>query len=181
MPRVPEAAELTPQTGHMQIWWQQRTAPPRPSPLAVTPCRYGAGMNIDCKSTVYGERIEDLLPALLTIKSAMTTDADGMCHASFTLKPKDGAPLQRALMRVEAELLIEDADSIGCQHHQARTHGQRSADALIRLVQAIGEDARAKQIERRGRTGHSSASLASHGAKTNTECPSTGPHVSETG
>jgi len=99
-------------------------------------------MNMNCKSTtVYGERIEDLLPALLTIKNAMTIDADGMYHASFALKAKDGAPLQRALMRVEAELLIEDADSIGCRHYQDRTHGQRAADALVRLFQAIGERA----------------------------------------
>jgi len=45
-------------------------------------------------------------------------------------KPKDGAPLQRALMRVEAELLIEEADSISCRHPQDRTHGQRAADAF---------------------------------------------------
>jgi hypothetical protein len=71
----------------------------------------------------------------------MTTDADGMCHASFTLTPEDGAPLQRALMRVEAELLIEDAHSIDSLHPQDRTPGQRRADALVRLVQAIGERA----------------------------------------
>jgi hypothetical protein len=99
-------------------------------------------MNMKCKSTtVYGERIEDLLPALLTIQNAMTIDADGMYRASFALKAKDGAPLQRALMRVEAELLIEDADSIGCRHSQDRTPGQRAADALVRLFQAIGERA----------------------------------------
>jgi len=112
-----------------------------PPPLAVTPCRYGSDMNMNFKSTVYGERIEDLLPGLLTIREAMTIDTDGMCRASFTLKPKDGAPLQRVLMRVEAELLIEDADSIGCRHSEDRTHSQRAADALVRLVQAIGERA----------------------------------------
>ena len=101
-------------------------------------------MNIHCKSTIYkstiyGETIEDLLPGLLTIKNAMTTDADGMCHASFTLTPKDGAPFLRALMRVEAELLIEDADSIGCRHAQDRTQEQRAADALLLLFQAVGE------------------------------------------
>ena len=96
-------------------------------------------MNMNCKSTtVYGERIEDLLPALFTIQDAMTIDADGMYHASFALNAKDGAPLQRALMRVEAELLIEDADSIGSRHFEDRTHGQRAADALVRLLQTIG-------------------------------------------
>jgi hypothetical protein len=105
---------------------------------ADAPCPYGAGRNPHYKSAVYGERVEDLLPGLLAIKDAMTVDADGMCRASFTLTPQDGPPLQRALMRVEAELLIEDADSIGCQHFVDRTQGQRSADALIRLLHATG-------------------------------------------
>jgi hypothetical protein len=53
-----------------------------------------------------------------TIMDTMTIDADGMYCSSFTLKPKDGAPL-----RVEAELLREDADSVGCADFQVRTHG----------------------------------------------------------
>lgn len=98
-------------------------------------------MNQNWKSTVYGERVKDLLPALLTIQDAMTVDADGICRASFTLTQHDGAPLQRALMRVEAELLMEDADSVGSQPFEDRTHGQRAADALIQLFLAIGEPA----------------------------------------
>jgi hypothetical protein len=69
----------------------------------------------------------------------MTTDGDGMCRASFTLDAKDAAPLQRALMRVEAELLTEDADSIGGRHPENRTYEQRAADALLRLFESIGE------------------------------------------
>jgi hypothetical protein len=62
----------------------------------------------------------------------MTVDADGMCHASFTLTPEDGAPLKWALMRAEAELLREDADSLGAGHFKGRMQEQRSADALLR-------------------------------------------------
>jgi uncharacterized lipoprotein YmbA len=94
-------------------------------------------MTRNCKSTIYGERIDDLLPALLTIANAMTLDGDGMYRASFTLDAKHGVPLRRALMRVEAELLIEDADSIGSREFQDRTPEQRAADALLRLVHVI--------------------------------------------
>jgi hypothetical protein len=93
-------------------------------------------MTRNCKSTIYGERIEDLLPALLAITDAMTLD-DGMYRASFTLDQKHGVPLRRALMRVEAELLIEDANSFGCQKFEYRTYEQRAADAFVRLVQVI--------------------------------------------
>jgi hypothetical protein len=58
-------------------------------------------------------------------------------RASFTLDAKHGAPLRRALMRVEAELLIEDADSIGCREFEDCTHEQRAADALLRIVHVI--------------------------------------------
>jgi len=96
-------------------------------------------MNVRHESSIYGEPIEDLLPGLLAIQDAMTLGADGMYRGSFALGPKVGAPLQRALMRVEAELLGEDADLVGCQNFQNRTPGQRAADALVRLVQAVGE------------------------------------------
>jgi hypothetical protein len=42
-------------------------------------------------------------------------------------------------MRVEAELLSEDAESVGYRHLRVRIYEQRAANALIRLVQAIGE------------------------------------------
>jgi hypothetical protein len=86
----------------------------------------------------YGEQISDLLPGLMTIKGAMTIDDGGMYRSSFMLEPKHGAPLRRALLRVEAELLREDANLVGIRAHHVRTEGQRSADALIRLLQTIG-------------------------------------------
>jgi hypothetical protein len=67
----------------------------------------------------------------------MRLDGDGMYRSSFTLDPKDGVPLRRALMRVEAELLMEDADSIGGQEFEDRTPEQRAADALLRLLHMI--------------------------------------------
>jgi hypothetical protein len=103
--------------------------------------RYGPGMKTRYETTAYGEQINDLLPGLLAIKGAMTVDDDGMYQGSFTLEPKHGVPLRRALMRVETDLLREDADLVGLQDRQIRTEGQRGADALIRLIQTIGGSA----------------------------------------
>jgi Domain of unknown function (DUF222) len=89
-------------------------------------------------NVVYGERVKDLLPGLLKFRDAATFDDDGMWTSSITLDPTEGAPVQRALMRVEAELLREDADAIGSGEEEHRTYEQRAADALLRLVQAIG-------------------------------------------
>jgi len=40
-------------------------------------------------------------------------------------------------MRVEAELLREDADKLGSSSDAERTYEQRAADALLRLTTAI--------------------------------------------
>jgi hypothetical protein len=105
----------------------------------VTRYRHSADMNMTGRGTIYGERIEDLLPGLRTIRDATTIGPDGMHRATFTLTSEDGAPLKRALMRVEAELLRDDADAVGCRRFQVRTEGQRAADAFVRLVQAVGD------------------------------------------
>jgi hypothetical protein len=93
-------------------------------------------MNIQ---TVYGEAIEDLLPALIALADAMHVDAeDGMLHSSATLGPKEGLPLQKALMRAEAALMLEDADEIGSVRYEDRSHEQRAYDALMRVIEAVG-------------------------------------------
>ncbi|HEX3793826.1 MAG TPA: hypothetical protein VHV57_04950 [Acidimicrobiales bacterium] len=91
--------------------------------------------------TAYGEHVSDLLPGLMVIKDSMTVDDTGMCRSSFTLEPKHGIPLQRALMRVEADLPREDADLVDVHNYRIRTEGQRKADALIRLIQSISAPA----------------------------------------
>ena len=90
--------------------------------------------------TVYGETIEDLLPGLVAIIGSMRLGADGMCHMDATLAPKDGMPVQKALMRAEAALMLEDADRIGSVQYEDRTYEQRAADAFVRLVQSMGDD-----------------------------------------
>jgi hypothetical protein len=81
--------------------------------------------------------LADLLPALVEMKNNMAIDGDGMYTSSFKLEPSVASPFLRALMRAEAELLIEDADSLGTPHENHRTAEQRAADALVRLVLAL--------------------------------------------
>jgi hypothetical protein len=65
-----------------------------------------------------------------------------MWHYSVTLEPEVGQPLRRAMMRVEAELLEEDAETVGSAAEFDRTYEQRAADALVRLTKAIGNATR---------------------------------------
>ncbi|MEY2420643.1 MAG: hypothetical protein QOI95_710 [Acidimicrobiaceae bacterium] len=91
---------------------------------------------------VYGERIDDLLPGLFAVQDSMTIGHDGMCHYSATLEREVGQPLQRAMMRVEAELLLQDADTVGTEHEVVRTYEQRAADGYVRVAKAVGHATR---------------------------------------
>ena len=86
---------------------------------------------------IYGEQARDLLPALMKLKDWMRITRDGSYVFTVRMDLAEAAPLRRALMRVEAELLCEDADQIGEAGEVERTYDQRRADALVRLVTAI--------------------------------------------
>jgi hypothetical protein len=63
-----------------------------------------------------------------------------MWRFNLAVDPVVGAPLLRALMRVEAELLRDDANWISADAPEpTRTEGQRRADALAVLVERIAE------------------------------------------
>src|SRR5260221_7950442 len=85
-------------------------------------------------TVVYGERVGDLVPGMFAIRDSMTVGPDGGYRCSVVLDPNVGSPLRRALMRAEAELLLEDADAVGMSHAEDRTPEQRAADALVRLT-----------------------------------------------
>ena len=87
-------------------------------------------------TVVYGERIADLMPALIILKDSMTLEDDGMYSSSIELAPAVARPLMRAVMRVEAELLCEDADQLDSPGYKPRNYEQRAADALVRLAVA---------------------------------------------
>ncbi|HVE46750.1 MAG TPA: DUF222 domain-containing protein [Acidimicrobiales bacterium] len=83
---------------------------------------------------VYGERVSALMPGLTAFGDAASIDEDGMFSSSVVLHPTVAHPLVRALMRAEAELLLEDAESIGSESPDERTSAQRRADAFMRLA-----------------------------------------------
>jgi hypothetical protein len=92
--------------------------------------------------TVYGERIADVLPGLQAFMDAAVYDDTGGFESSVTLAPDVAQPLVRAMMRAEAELLLEDADTLGSDAYENRTQEQRAADALVRLSVRMGDRAR---------------------------------------
>jgi hypothetical protein len=85
---------------------------------------------------VCGEPIEDIVRALGRLE--MCGELDGLVGFSLSLESDEAAPLRRALMRLEADLLREDADRIGQQDpaHE-RTEEQRRYDALMELVRRL--------------------------------------------
>lgn len=61
---------------------------------------------------------------------------DGMVHIHAEgLSPA----FMRALMRIEAELLLADADAWATEGFEERTPEQRAADALVELTRRVGE------------------------------------------
>jgi hypothetical protein len=88
---------------------------------------------------VAGERLDTLIEALQQVQ--LKKAADGMTSMSLRLEPRLGHPLFRALMRVQAELLLEDADRLGMEDGKDRTHGQRAADAFVALALRVAEAA----------------------------------------
>lgn len=85
----------------------------------------------------YGESARAILTAVSTGRLIRETPAGG---ASFdlTLTPDETGPVFRALMRAEAELLMDDADAFEPPAH-LRTPEQRRADALVNIVTTASE------------------------------------------
>ena len=101
--------------------------PSRPA-VDVTGRSYDRPMK---ETRVAGEPALTLLEAFRHFKWKKARD--GMQTASFSLEPRLGNPLIRALMRVEAEFLLQDADHYGQPDAEQRTYEQRACDALVAL------------------------------------------------
>lgn len=86
---------------------------------------------------IYGERRVDLLPPLRAVVETAEETSDGMIQYDARFEMAVGAPLFRALMRAEAELLCEDADNLGAPGAEDRTPGQRRADAFVLICSAL--------------------------------------------
>ncbi len=103
--------------------------------MSVVPLWFDEQMDEDTLNrTVAGESLRDLIPALQEVVKDAQVDEDGMWSGAFALEPETGTPFMRALMRIEAELLLEDADRLGEAVGEERTPDQRRADALLALT-----------------------------------------------
>ncbi|MEV0249344.1 hypothetical protein AB0H76_22280 [Nocardia sp. NPDC050712] len=86
---------------------------------------------------VAGERRSDLLTAL----SYVSTDygPDGEYIVNGDLPPEVAPPFIRAIMRVEAELLLHDAELVTVDNEEPRTPDERRTDAFVALVLRIDD------------------------------------------
>jgi hypothetical protein len=87
---------------------------------------------------VAGEPVRALMEAL--VQCMPTQIDDGWYRIDVELDAPTGDPLARALMRVEAEMLLHDADSIGSgAGGRLRDPDQRRADAFVELTHRVYE------------------------------------------
>ena len=93
-------------------------------------------MDINADDVVAGESVLDLLPFLVAIaeQSPFKPRPDGMYSFSAKMPTAQLIPFKRALMRVEAELLVEEAAAVRTTLVGLRTPKQRDADAFADLV-----------------------------------------------
>jgi hypothetical protein len=90
---------------------------------------------------VVGEPLDVLVDDLLSFE--WEHEDDGMVHVHAEgLSPA----FMRAHMRIEAELLLADADDWATAGYEDRTHEQRAADALVELTRRVGEAATSTRI-----------------------------------
>jgi len=93
-------------------------------------------MDTNADNVVAGESVLDLLPVLVAIveQSPFKPRPDGMYRFSAKVPTAQLIPFKRALMRVEAELLVEEAATVRTTWVGLRTPKQREADAFTDLV-----------------------------------------------
>jgi hypothetical protein len=90
--------------------------------------------------TVAGEPLEDLAAVLSGIEVGEIVD--GLVDMDLRLTDDEAVILRRALMRLEAELLLDDADALTAGTLAAmRTSPKRQHDAFMLLVERMIEAA----------------------------------------
>lgn len=83
---------------------------------------------------VAGEDVDVLLPLLTRFAHSLVQNVSGTFSGHVTYGSEEAPPLVRALMRVEAELLLDDARQLAGPENVWRTPENRRADALVLLV-----------------------------------------------
>ena len=88
--------------------------------------------------TVAGESVDDLVAVLSGIEVGEVVD--GLVDLNLRLTDDETVILRRALMRLEAELLLDDADLLTAESLEGmRTPPQRQHDAFMVLVARMTE------------------------------------------
>ncbi|GAB2647016.1 hypothetical protein ACWDYH_04625 [Nocardia goodfellowii] len=86
---------------------------------------------------VAGERRSDLLRALSYVSTEHGPDGEYIVNGD--LPPEVAPPFIRAIMRVEAELLLHDAELVTVDNEEPRTPDERRTDAFVALVLRIDD------------------------------------------
>ncbi|MBF6373541.1 hypothetical protein [Nocardia farcinica] len=86
---------------------------------------------------VAGERRIDLLRALSYVQTESGPDGEYIVHGD--LPPEVAPPFIRAVMRVEAELLLRDAELVTVGNEEPRTPEERRTDAFVALLLRIDD------------------------------------------
>ncbi|MEV0028592.1 hypothetical protein [Nocardia sp. NPDC050793] len=86
---------------------------------------------------VAGERRTDLLHALSYVHTEAGPDGEYIVNGD--LPPEVAPPFIRAIMRVEAELLLHDAELVTVDNEEPRTPEERRTDAFVALVLRIDD------------------------------------------
>ena len=90
--------------------------------------------------TVAGEPLALLLQALAALTLEEQPGGWAKVHGEIPSAPGDA--MHRAIMRIEAELILEAADSVGVAGREERTPPRRRHDAFVelarRVVDAVG-------------------------------------------
>ncbi|MFR9750679.1 hypothetical protein ACL02S_06540 [Nocardia sp. 004] len=86
---------------------------------------------------IAGERRVDLLRALSYVSTE--SQPDGSYVVNGDLPPDVAPPFIRAIMRVEAELLLHDAELVTVEDGEPRTPEERRTDAFVALVLRVDD------------------------------------------
>ncbi|MFI9510820.1 hypothetical protein [Nocardia sp. NPDC052566] len=88
---------------------------------------------------VAGERRDDLLRALSYVSTESGPDGEYIVNGD--LPPEVAPPFIRAIMRIEAELLLHDAEQVTVETGEPRSPDERRADAFVALALRVTDRA----------------------------------------
>ncbi|MGV9612679.1 DUF222 domain-containing protein [Nocardia xishanensis] len=84
---------------------------------------------------IAGESRADLVRAMSYVHTESGPDGEYILNGD--LPPEVAPPFVRAVMRIEAELLLHDAELVTLDDEEPRTQEQRRADAFVALVMRL--------------------------------------------